>query len=171
MPAIPPKGWFGAFYPDRKPKGFDELTYYSQIFSTVEINNTFYRPLTEAVAKAWATKTPPDFVFSIKLWQKFTHPMKISRKPAEERWEAITQKDVDDFRAGILPLAEAGKLGVLLLQYPTGFHCTPENMANVERTLRSFYDYPKAVELRHKSWSERNPQMRALLEEHERAAC
>jgi hypothetical protein len=37
-PGTPPKGWYGAFYPDAKPKGFDELKYYSQIFNTVEIN-------------------------------------------------------------------------------------------------------------------------------------
>jgi uncharacterized protein YecE (DUF72 family) len=30
----PPKGWHGAFYPEKKTKGFDELNYYSQIFNT-----------------------------------------------------------------------------------------------------------------------------------------
>ena len=45
----PPKGWFGAFYTDVKVKGFDELKYYSQIFDTVEINTTFYRPPSEGV--------------------------------------------------------------------------------------------------------------------------
>jgi uncharacterized protein YecE (DUF72 family) len=164
-PGPPPKGWYGVFYPDVKRKGFDELKYYSQIFNACEINNTFYRPLSEAVARAWASKTPPDYTFVIKLWQKFTHPVKIGRKSSPGQWEDITQRDVDEFRAGILPLAEAGKLGVLLFQYPAGFHCTRENMENVERTLKSFYDYPKAVELRHKSWSERSPDMRALLEE------
>jgi uncharacterized protein YecE (DUF72 family) len=164
-PGPPPKGWFGAFYPEKKGKGFDELKYYAQIFNTCEINSTFYRPPSPAVTKAWATKTPDDFTFAIKLWQKFTHPMKIFRQKAEEVWEPPSQKDFDDFRAGILPLAEAGKLGVLLLQYPAGFHCTPENMERVEATLRWFYDYPKVVEVRHRSWSEKTLETRALLEE------
>jgi len=164
-PGPPPKGWSGAFYPEGKGHKFDELKYYSQIFNTVEINNTFYRPPSEAVAKQWAARTPVDFVFSIKLWQKFTHRMKISRKKSAEQWEPATAKDFDEFRAGILPLAEAGKLGSLLLQFPAGFHRSPENMEHVERTLRWFYDYPKTVELRHKSWNENNPQLRALLEE------
>src|SRR5436190_22113415 len=30
-PGAPPKGWYGAFYPEKKSKGFDELKYYSQI--------------------------------------------------------------------------------------------------------------------------------------------
>jgi hypothetical protein len=53
----PPKGWYGAFYPEKKTKGFDELEYYSQIFNTCEINNTFYRPPSATVTKAWATNS------------------------------------------------------------------------------------------------------------------
>jgi hypothetical protein len=34
-PGVPPKGWRGAFYPEKKTKGFDELKYYSQVFNTV----------------------------------------------------------------------------------------------------------------------------------------
>jgi uncharacterized protein YecE (DUF72 family) len=91
--------------------------------------------------------------------------MKISRQKSAEMWEPPSQRDFDDFRAGILPLAEDGKLGVLLLQYPAGFHCTPENMDRVEATLRCFYDYPKVVEVRHTSWSDKIPQTRVLLEQ------
>ena len=169
-PGPPPKGWKGAFYPAVKGTKLDELQYYSQIFNAVEINNTFYRPPSKAVASGWVAKTPGDFVFSIKLWQKFTHPMQISRNKFEEQWGPLTHKDFDDFRAGILPLAEAGKLWVLLLQYSAGFHCSPENIENVERNLRWFYDYPKVVELRHKSWSEESDAIKALLEENRAGA-
>jgi uncharacterized protein YecE (DUF72 family) len=165
-PGPPPKGWYGALYPELKSKEFDELKYYSQIFNTCEINNTFYRPPSAAVAGQWAAKTPPDFMFAIKLWQKFTHAKKVFRSKSEEPWEPPSQKDFDEFRAGILPLAEAGKLGALLLQYPAGFHCTPENMEAVEKILRRFYDYPEVVELRHESWSERASDLRRLLEEY-----
>jgi uncharacterized protein YecE (DUF72 family) len=164
-PGPPPKGWLGAFYPEVKRKGFDELKYYSQIFNTVEINFTFYRPPSQAVTRDWVDKTPTDFTFAVKLWQKFTHPMKIGRKGSEDQWQPATQEDVDQFRDGIQPLAEAGKLGALLLQYPTGFHCTPENKEKVERTLQAFYDYPKVVELRHNSWNESGPEIKALLDE------
>jgi uncharacterized protein YecE (DUF72 family) len=51
------------------------------------------------------------------------------------------------------------------LQYPAGFHCTPENVESVERTLRAFADYPKVVELRHKSWSENTSETKTLLQE------
>ena len=130
----------------------------------MEINFTFYRPPSQAVTKTWVSKTPIDFSFTIKLWQKFTHPMKIGRKSPEDQWQPVTQEDVNEFRSGIQPLAEAGKLGALLLQYPTGFHYSPENTEKVARTLQLFYDYPKVVELRHSSWDESGPEIRALFE-------
>jgi uncharacterized protein YecE (DUF72 family) len=164
-PGPPPRGWRGAFYPEGTPRNFDELGYYSQIFNAVEINNTFYRLPTPAIAAQWTARTPDDFIFSVKLWQKFTHRMKIFRKKSADEWETPTTRDFDEFRAGILPLAEAGKLGVLLLQYPAGFHFSPENMGQLQETLRWFYDYPKAVELRHKSWSEEDDALQALLQE------
>jgi len=165
-PGAPPKGWYGAFYPEKKTRDFDELRYYSSIFGTCEINQTFYRPPTAEVTRAWVEKTPDEFTFAVKLWQKFTHPTHITRKKSAEEWEDPSPKDFDEFRAGILPLAEAGKLGALLLQYPTSFHCTPESMEQLAQTLRRFYDYPKAVELRHKSWSDNRETTKRLLEEY-----
>ena len=165
-PGPPPKGWSGLFYPEAKVKGFDELKYYSQVFQAVEINSTFYRPPSEATTKRWAAKTPPDFTFALKLWQKFTHPTKISRKSSDEQWEAATDEDFDQFRSGILPLAEAGKLGALLLQYPAGFRHSPENLEKLQATLKWFYDYPKVVEFRHRSWTDEAAELRGLLEEH-----
>jgi uncharacterized protein YecE (DUF72 family) len=169
-PSPAPKGWRGAFYPERKPKGFDELGYYARIFNTCEINSTFYRPPSPELTKAWVKKTPDDFKFALKLWQKFTHPKKISRTKPEELWEPPSQEDFDEFRSGMLPLAEAGKLGALLLQYPASFKFTAENMEQVQATLQRFYDYPKAVELRHQSWSENSAAIAALLIENRASA-
>ena len=161
--ALHPKAGTALSIRIRSVKVSTSSSYYAQIFNTCEINNTFYRPPSPAVAKGWADKTPADFSFAVKLWQKFTHPMKISRNKSDDKWEPASQSDFEEFRAGILPLAEAGKLGALLLQYPAGFHCSTENMEKVESTLRWFYDYPKVVELRHKSWSEKNAEIKALL--------
>jgi len=63
-------------------------------------------------------------------------------------------------------LAEKGKLGVLLLQYQAGFHYNAENLDGLEKTLRSFYDYPKVLELRHRSWSEHRGDISRLLQEY-----
>lgn len=166
-PGPPPKGWSGVFYPQIRGKRFDPLEYYSQMFNVVEINSSFYGPPSQKMAEAWVRKTPADFAFTIKLWQKFTHPKKIGQGTSRGEWETINQDDVDLFRAGIQPLADSGKLGAILLQYPAGFYCSPENVEKLQATLSYFPFYPKAVELRHKSWSERAEETSALLEQNE----
>jgi len=66
----------------------------------------------------------------------------------------VTQSDIDDFRAGIEPLATGGRLGALLAQFPPSFKDTPPSRDYLAQLLRAFHDYPVAVELRHKSWSD-----------------
>ena len=69
--------WNGIFYP-AGPAGrgrgakFDELAFYAEHFNTVEINSTFYRVPTADTSRSWVERTPTDFEFSLKLFQKFT---------------------------------------------------------------------------------------------------
>jgi len=76
--------WNGIFYPPRRgrAKTFDELTYYSEHFDTVEVNSTFYGQPRREVTQAWAERTPPGFEFAIKLYQKFTHPRMFAERLA-----------------------------------------------------------------------------------------
>ncbi|MBI2988195.1 MAG: DUF72 domain-containing protein [Deltaproteobacteria bacterium] len=164
-PGSPPKGWYGVFYPGTKGQKFDELAYYSSFFDAVEVNTTFYRPPAPDMAAAWVKRTPADFEFAIKVWQKFTHPMKLGEGGggAAARWEAPAEADVEVFKKSIGALSHSGKLGVLLFQYPPGFRCTEENVEKLQWTLHSFRAYPKAVELRHRSWSDKGDETGALL--------
>lgn len=63
------------------------------------------------------------------------------------------------------PLVRAGKLAGLLLQYPAAFRLSDENAERLRRTLALFGEVPRVVELRHRSWSDRAAETRALLEE------
>lgn len=119
------------------------------------------------MARAWARKTPAGFEFAVKVWQKFTHARKIGAESgdAEETWGSPGQADADLFRKGIDPLTDAGKLGVLLFQYPPGFHHTEENLDRLRRTLKAFAGYPSVVELRHRSWSDQAARTKALLDQ------
>lgn len=162
-PGPPPKGWFGVFYPEIKGKRFDELEYYSEHFDTVEINTTFYRAPSPEMAKGWVRRTPAHFEFAVKVWQKLTHSKKVGEEVGGGTWEDPTRSDVDLFLKGVGPLAESGKLGALLFQYPPGFHYSRQNKERLRWTLRAFENYPKAVELRHRSWSDGSEETRALL--------
>jgi uncharacterized protein YecE (DUF72 family) len=161
--------WNGLFYPKTRSKragtaGFDELRFYADHFDTVEVNSTFYGQPRAEVARTWVERTPPGFEFSLKLYQKFTHP-KMFREAALKRAPGgegalldalaeVTRSDIDDFRAGIEPLAAAGRLGALLAQFPPSFTDAPASRDYLARLLRAFGEYPIAVELRHRSWSD-----------------
>ena len=68
--------WTGVFYPQARgrPKTFDELSFYAEHFDTVEVNSTFYGQPRPGVSRNWVERTPAGFEFSVKLYQKFTHP-------------------------------------------------------------------------------------------------
>jgi uncharacterized protein YecE (DUF72 family) len=161
--------WNGVFYPKTRSKkagtkDFDELRFYAEHFDTVEVNSTFYGQPKAEVTQAWAERTPRGFEFSMKLYQKFTHPkmfkdQALKRAPGSEGplldlLAQVTQSDIDEYRAGIEPLASSGRLGALLAQFPASFKDTPGARKYLTQLLRAFADYPVAVELRHKSWSD-----------------
>ena len=164
-PGEPPDGWSGVFYPKGGKKRVNELEFYSGYFNSVEINSTFYRPASAAMTLGWVNRTPADFVFTVKAWQKFTHPAQLGGAPAtpKQPWESFDKSDVERFCQGIQPLAEAGRLGALLFQYPAGFVCDATNLARLEATLSAFRFAPKVVELRHHSWSDRRAETDELL--------
>ena len=150
-----------------KPPGskFDELGFYAQHFDTVEVNSTFYRVPAIKTTQEWAKRTPRDFEFSLKLFQKFTHPEMFlkatGRDPAD-----IDRNDVDEFRAALDPLADAGKLGALLAQFPASFKNEPGSRDYLAWLLHAFREYAVAVELRHRSFSDDPVETMDLLAEY-----
>lgn len=152
--------WKGRFYPARGK--IDELEYYSRFFNTVEVNSSFYRPPNPGFAANWAKRTPDGFLFTVKLWQKFTHPDMYRAATGEVA--AISRDDVDLFHRSIAPLAEAGKLGALLAQFPPGFKNDKSGQRILKAVIGTFRRYRLAVELRHRSWSD-DPGTAALLRE------
>ncbi len=137
--------WEGVVYPANKPKGFDPLAYLARYFDTVEINSTFYRPPNPEVSERWVKRAAEnrDFRFTAKLWQRFTH----------ERGEAWTPAEVESVRAGLDPLAERGRLGALLVQFPWSFKFEPESLEWLDDVTSTFADYAPVVEVRHASWN------------------
>ena len=169
--------WTGLFYPATaaRPKPFDELAYYAERFDTVEVNTTFYGQPRAAIARSWVARTPPGFRFSLKLYRKFTHPEMFRQAalpgvpagdvPASvlDELARVTQADLDAFRTGIEPIAAAGRLGMLLAQFPPSFKDAADSRDHLAGLLRAFAGYPMAVELRHRSWSDRLGDTLALL--------
>jgi uncharacterized protein YecE (DUF72 family) len=157
--------WNGIFYPAKRSRAaakrgggapapkFDELAFYAEHFDTVEINTTFYGQPKADIARTWADRTPPGFEFSLKLYRQFTH----------DRLAAPDDAEIDAFRRGIEPLANAGKIGALLAQFPPSFKQSGPSQDYLDALLKRFHDYPVAVELRHKTWSDRFGETIGLL--------
>lgn len=138
--------WQGVVYPESRPKGFDPLTFLARYFDTIEINSTFYRPPRPDVPPRWARRVAdnPDFKFTAKLWQRFTHQR-------ETPW---TADEADAVRAGLDPLADGGRLGAVLVQFPWSFKATEDSLEWLGDVASEFADYPLVVEVRHASWNE-----------------
>jgi uncharacterized protein YecE (DUF72 family) len=153
------KDWWGIVYPAKRPRGFHELSFLAQYFDALEINVTFYRPLSAKTAAAWLEHVAKNqnFRFTAKLWRGFTHDRNAT--PADEQ----------EFKEGLLPLVEAGRLGVLLLQFPWSFRNTAENRDFLARLRERFAEYPLVLEVRHASWSE--PGTLDLLEQLDLGLC
>jgi uncharacterized protein YecE (DUF72 family) len=131
-------------YPARKPAGFHEATFLCEFFDTIEINTSFYHPPRPEHCRHWIdlVSANPRFMFTAKLWQKFTHEANAGAE------------DERAVREGFDVLRDGGKLGAVLLQFPFSFHRTEENIAYLGNLLEKFSDYPLVVEVRHSTWND-----------------
>jgi len=133
------KEWKGPFYPEKLPDK-DMLGYYASRFSTVEINNTFYRMPREKNLIEWAEQVPDGFKFAIKASQRITHHAQLRD----------TGELVEYLARSISVMGE--KLGPTLFQLP------PSLKKDVPR-LQAFLEilprkWRVTIEFRHKSWFE-----------------
>lgn len=161
--------WAGYVYPAHRTKGFHEAAYLAEFFDTIEINTSFYSPIHPEHAVQWLDRVShnPNFIFTAKLWQRFTH----ENLPAAHLSpiSVPSAEDERNVRAGFDVLRSAGKLGAVLLQFPFSFHRTPDTTSQLSALLKRFSDYPLVVEVRHASWQ--TPETFALLENFHAAFC
>jgi uncharacterized protein YecE (DUF72 family) len=87
-------------------KSADYLGYYSTRFDTVEVDSTFYRSPTIEAVRNWALKTPPGFIFSLKIPRTITH----------EKVLIECDKEFEEFIGAAHVLGE--KLGPMVFQFP-----------------------------------------------------
>ena len=135
--------WAGVVYPGGER---DKLGFLARYLNCIEINSTFYRPPSARSSERWVERVShnPDFRFTAKLWQRFTH----------ETSKPYSRTDVETFRAGLTPLKESGRLAGLLLQFPFTFRDAPSSRDLLRRLSEDFREFPRVLEVRDASWSE-----------------
>src|SRR6185436_3493044 len=127
------KEWKDAFYPADLPES-KFLDFYAGKFSTVEINNTFYRFPAEKLLQGWRDDTPEGFTFAVKANQKITHFGRL------QNVDQLTRDFIE--RTRVL----GAKLGPILFQLPPNLRCDEERLAKfLEVMPRGRY----AFEFRH----------------------
>src|SRR5690349_12505652 len=78
------KHWKGTFYPPTI-KSAGQFHQYCTLFSTVEINNSFYRLPPKEVFAGWRKEAPESFLFAVKAPRFITHMKKLNVQPPEIR--------------------------------------------------------------------------------------
>jgi uncharacterized protein YecE (DUF72 family) len=148
------KDWKGRLYPADLPQT-KWLEFYTGCFSTVEVNNTFYRlPKAETFAD-WCRRVPEDFCFAIKASRYLTHILRL-KDPADS---------VERLMKAAAPLLP--RLGPVLVQLPPNLQA---ELGRLDETLSAFDRRVRlAVEFRHESWF--TEETAAVLQHHGAAWC
>jgi uncharacterized protein YecE (DUF72 family) len=163
----------GHFYPIKSMRAEDRLWWYSRFFDCVEVNSTFYAPLSAENAVRWAKRTPDGFLFGVKAYGLLTGhhldavrlpPPLAAMLPAGIQPNARGQIDNDafpreardwafeTFREALRPLADAGKLGYVLFQMAPWVRHGPEALDYLGALPERLPGVVVAVEFRDASW-------------------
>lgn len=161
----------GRFYPDTARSAESRLRYYASQFPIVEVDSSYYALPGERTSRLWVERTSQSFVFDVKAFRLFTqHPTPLSALPKDvsERLPAASKEKTSVYERGLpedllgdlwsrfeqalLPLDSAGKLGVVLFQFPPWFHAGRQQRDYVLSCRERLPQYRVAVEFRHGSW-------------------
>lgn len=127
-------------------KKTERLIDYSAHFPIVELDSSFYAVQPERNITKWINETPEGFQFVVKAYQGMTGHQR-GENPFESR-EAMFEA----FRLSVRPMKEAGKLAMVLLQFPPWFDCQKSNVEAIREIIGHLGEFDLAVEFRHQSW-------------------
>lgn len=158
-----------AWYPASVRSAADRLRYYAARFDTVEINSSYYGIPTPDNARLWVERTPPGFIFHVKGFGMMTrhavkpeqlppplregHHLEIDRAGRIVHPEPALRADTFSlFSEALQPLRAAGKLGMILMQFPPYFVANESNREYIAWARDRLAPDRLAVEFRHNSW-------------------
>jgi uncharacterized protein YecE (DUF72 family) len=133
------QGWVGDFYPPGS-RSKDFLSLYSQRFTTVEGNTTFYAVPDGATVTRWRQETPAGFQFVPKLPRTITHNGLLTPHLTETIAFISRMQGLGD------------RLGPIFAQLPPSYG--PESFADLIEFCHALTDYEVslALEVRHPDW-------------------
>ena len=133
--------WKEEFYPPGMAKK-DFLEFYAEHFRVLELNFSYYRIPDSNQSRQIITKSGGKLEFVVKAYRQMTH--EISENSLTEI--------LPQFMEGISPFVDAGRLGVILLQFPQSFHYVPENRLYLKSLIETLSPSPVSIEFRQREW-------------------
>jgi uncharacterized protein YecE (DUF72 family) len=172
-------GW----YPSEANTPEERLKFYASRFDVVEVDSSYYGLPSRRNAELWVERTPSDFTFHVKAFSMMTgHPTRSRGLPKDLR-EALPEqvsgkatlypKDLpadavdriwEIFREALMPLHSAGKLGVVMFQFPKWFVPGKRSREEILAARDRLPDYDIAVEFRRRTWLEGEDSARRTLD-------
>jgi uncharacterized protein YecE (DUF72 family) len=132
--------WVGPVYPAGTPAR-DFLRLYTAEFPFTELNFSYYRQLDARTMARMIHGVDERFRFAVKAYKGLTHEIGSDfRRLAAQ------------FREGVSPLIEAGKLSAVVAQFPYSFHYAPRNRTHLQQLCTELAGLPLAVEFRNTDW-------------------
>ena len=159
------------WYPPAAKSPAERLRFYAANFPIVEADSPYYAIPLPQVAEAWVERTQPDFVFDVKSYALFTgHGAAVASLPKDVR-EALPPEmqakknvylkdlppEIGDemwrrWNDVLLPIDSAGKLGIVLFQFPPWFGPSRANREYILDAKARLGQYTMAVEFRNGTW-------------------
>lgn len=142
--------WWGRVYPEGTPPA-ERLRLYAGLFDCVEVDATYYTQPIRRVVEGWYDRTPPGFLFTLKVTRDLLDPK-----------QAVDSEKLQRFVSTAQLLRE--KLGPLLLQFPPWVK-PARGAPFLWKLLAELPQGPRyAVELRDAGWYEGEVRERLVQE-------
>ncbi|HAZ22441.1 MAG TPA: DUF72 domain-containing protein [Firmicutes bacterium] len=137
--------WVGPFYPPGTTRN-TMFSYYTRHFSMVELDYTYYRMPNEKTMASLGSRAPKDFQFCVKAYREMTHEL-----PSDSETRAAL---FSDFSKALRPLADTGRLGCILVQFPWSFRKKAANCSYLEYVRERLPQAPVVIEFRNSEWAD-----------------
>jgi uncharacterized protein YecE (DUF72 family) len=161
----------GRFYPSEHMSAEARLRYYATQFPLVEVDSSFYALPLPQVSRLWAERNPHGFTMNAKAFRLFTghqtspdalpSDVRESLPPALRARAILYYQDLPpplrdelwtQFIAGLAPLRDAGRLGLVHFQFAPWVIRNRAGQAHVEHCVERMRDHALSVEFRNASW-------------------
>ena len=147
------------------------LAYYSTHFSLVEVSTTFQGIPNPTRVRQWAESVPNDFIFNVLAFGGLTLHQRRPGTSSDNKkagWADIAVEPpnvlFEEFKDSLGPLAEAGLLGLVILQFPPWFEAGNAGLDYISRCQSELAGLPLGIEFRNCTWLEPDDRLQATLE-------